>query len=37
MRLRTERLQSYNQPEDVEKVRLAIDDLYENIKMLKKF
>ncbi len=34
MRLRTERLQSYNQPEDVEKVRLALDDLYEDMEKL---
>lgn len=34
MRLRTERLQSYNQPEDVEKVRLALDDLYDNMETL---
>ena len=28
MRIRTERLQSYNQPEDVEKVRSALQDIY---------
>lgn len=28
MRIRTERLQSYNNPEDIEKVRGALDDLY---------
>lgn len=34
MRLRTERLQSYNQPEDVEKVRSALDELYLEIEPL---
>lgn len=34
MRLRTERPQSYNQPEDVEKVRSAPDVLYLNIDVL---
>ncbi|WP_295579242.1 hypothetical protein [uncultured Oscillibacter sp.] len=34
MRLRTERPQSYNQPEDVEKVRSAPDALHLNIDVL---
>lgn len=34
MRIHTERLQSYNEPEDVEKVKRALDDLYDNIDYL---
>ncbi|WP_215698643.1 response regulator [Clostridium sp. MCC353] len=34
MRIRTERLQSYNQPEDIEKVRVALDELYVNMETL---
>lgn len=34
MRIRTERLQSYNQPEDVEMVRRALKDLYAEMKQL---
>lgn len=34
MRLRTERLQSYNQQEDVAKVRSALDELYADIEAL---
>lgn len=34
MRIRTERLQSYNQPEDVDKVRSALDDIYNDIDPL---
>lgn len=34
MRLRTERLQSYNRPEDVDKVRTALDQLYLGMEAL---
>lgn len=34
MRIRTERLQSYNQPEDVEIVRQALDDIYPQMDAL---
>lgn len=34
MRIRTERLQSYNQPADIEKVRNALDDLYLDMEKL---
>lgn len=34
MRVRTERLQSYNTPEDVEIVRNALDDLYQKMETL---
>lgn len=34
MRIRTERLQSYNQPEDVEKVGLALEELYVDMEAL---
>lgn len=34
MRIRTERLQSYNQPEDVEKVRTSLRDIYSNVDVL---
>lgn len=34
MRIRTERLQSYNQPTDVETVQLALDDLYVEMEAL---
>lgn len=34
MRIRTERLQSYNQPEDIEIVRLSLQDLYFNMEEL---
>lgn len=34
MRIRTERLQSYNQPEDVEFVRTSLDELYGDMEAL---
>lgn len=34
MRIRTERLQSYNQPADVENVRVAVEQYYENIESI---
>lgn len=34
MRIRTERLQSYNQPVDIEKVQIALHDLYTDIETL---
>lgn len=34
MRIRTERLQSYNQPDDVERVREALDDIFETMDLL---
>lgn len=34
MRIRTERLQSYNQPADVESVRVAVEQYYENIESI---
>lgn len=34
MRIRTERLQSYNQPEDIETVRAALSELYANMDLL---
>lgn len=34
MRIRTERLQSYNQPEDVDKVREALNDIYMEVESL---
>lgn len=34
MRIRTERLQSYNQPEDIETVRNALDSLYVSMEAL---
>lgn len=34
MRIRTERLQSYNQPEDVEKVRIALQGIYAEVDEL---
>lgn len=34
MRIRTERLQSYNQPQDIQKVRTALEDLYEDMEVL---
>lgn len=34
MRIRTERLQSYNQPADVEKVRTSLEDLYIDMEAL---
>lgn len=34
MRIRTERLQSYNQPEDIEKVQAALEDLYLEMEKL---
>lgn len=34
MRIRTERLQSYNQPEDVSKVRNALEDIYLDMETL---
>lgn len=34
MRIRTERLQSYNQPEDIEVVRVALESLYEETDIL---
>lgn len=34
MRVRTERLQSYNQPEDVDKVREALSDIYADADLL---
>lgn len=36
MRVRTERLQSYNHPKDVEEVALELDDLYSNMDSLLK-
>lgn len=34
MRIRTERLQSYNQPEDVEKVRMSLEEIYIEMEQL---
>lgn len=34
MRIGTERLQSYNQPEDVEKVRTTLQDIYSKVDLL---
>lgn len=34
MRIRTERLQSYNQPDDIEKVRAALQDIYSDTDYL---
>lgn len=34
MRIRTERLQSYNQPEDIETVRISLEEIYEETEKL---